>query len=75
MLEHGIGISLINSVPEELLFASLTGIRVSYCSSSSIHVCWLSPFDLLCEYHCLNARQSDSNHYAVISIKENRNWT
>ena len=29
MLEHGVGISLINSVPEELLFATLSGIRVS----------------------------------------------
>ena len=29
ILEQGVGISLINSVPEELLFASLTGIRVS----------------------------------------------
>ena len=28
ILEQGVGISLINSVPEELLFASLTGIRV-----------------------------------------------
>ena len=29
VLEHGVGISLINSVPEELLFATLSGIRVS----------------------------------------------
>ena len=29
ILEQGVGISLINSVPEELLFASLTGIRVN----------------------------------------------
>lgn len=29
MLDNGVGISLINHVPEELLFASLTGVQVS----------------------------------------------
>jgi len=33
-LEHGVGVSLINSVPEELLFATFSGIRVSGCSWS-----------------------------------------
>ena len=31
-LEHGVGVSLINSVPEELLFATFSGVRVSVCS-------------------------------------------
>ncbi len=30
VLEHGIGVSLINSVAEELLFATFTGIRVMW---------------------------------------------
>lgn len=29
VLEQGVGVSLINSVPEELIFATLSGIRVS----------------------------------------------
>ena len=29
---------------------------------------------LIFEYHCLNARQSGSNQYAVTSIKENRHF-
>ena len=37
-LEKGIGVSLINSVPEELIFASVTGIRVEYVHTS-VHQC------------------------------------
>jgi len=29
-LDKGIGVSLINSAPEELIFATLAGIRVSH---------------------------------------------
>ena len=36
ILEKGVGISLINSVPEELIFATLTGIRV--CGSFIIRM-------------------------------------
>ena len=34
MLDNGVGISLINHVPEELLFASLTGVQVSVLCSN-----------------------------------------
>ena len=30
MLEKGVGVSLISTAPEELVFVSLTGIRVRY---------------------------------------------
>ena len=58
ILEHGIGISLINSVPEELLFASLTGIRVSFllhvCSSPlGLHVQVYLIVHLLCVHYRL----------------------
>ena len=29
MLQEGIGVSLINAVPEELIYASLRGIKVT----------------------------------------------
>lgn len=38
MLEQGIGVSLINHVPEELLFVTLRGIRVEFITSSA-HQC------------------------------------
>lgn len=37
-LEKGINISLINSVPEELIVASATGIRIEYVSTA-VHQC------------------------------------
>ena len=37
-LEKGISISLINSVPEELILASATGIRMEYVSTA-VHQC------------------------------------
>ena len=37
-LEGGIGLSLINKVPEELVFASLTGINVHYTQLATSHM-------------------------------------
>jgi len=37
MLDNGVGISLINHVPEELLFASLTGVQVCMLCSLVYH--------------------------------------
>ncbi|KAM8927222.1 intermembrane lipid transfer protein VPS13D [Pelodytes ibericus] len=41
-LEEGIGISLINKVPEELVFASLTGINIHYTHVAANQVLELS---------------------------------
>ena len=57
-LEKGVGVSLINSVPEELIFASASGIRIEYVSTA-VH-------------HCLNAtiqyiQVSRGNMYHICS--------
>ncbi|XP_032467732.1 vacuolar protein sorting-associated protein 13D isoform X4 [Phocoena sinus] len=45
-LEGGIGLSLINKVPEELVFASLTGINVHYTQLATSHMLELSIRDV-----------------------------
>lgn len=45
-LEGGIGLSLINKVPEELVFASLTGINVHYTQLATSHMLELSVQDV-----------------------------
>lgn len=45
-LEGGIGVSLINKVPEELVFASLTGINVHYTQLATSHMLELSIQDV-----------------------------
>lgn len=45
-LEGGIGLSLINKVPEELVFASLTGISVHYTQLATSHMLELSIQDV-----------------------------
>lgn len=45
-LEGGIGVSLINKVPEELVFASLTGINVHYTQLAANHMLELSIQDV-----------------------------
>ena len=57
-LEKGVGVSLINSVPEELIFVSASGIRIEYVSTA-VH-------------HCLNAtiqyiQVSRGNMYHICS--------
>lgn len=45
-LEGGIGLSLVNKVPEELVFASLTNINVHYTQLSTGQVLELSVQDI-----------------------------
>lgn len=45
-LEGGLGLSLVNKIPEELIFASLTGINVHYTHLSSSQVLELSVQDV-----------------------------
>lgn len=45
-LEGGIGLSLVNKVPEELIFASLTRINVHYTQMSTSQVLELSVQDV-----------------------------
>lgn len=45
-LEGGIGLSLVNKVPEELIFASLTRINVHYMQMSTSQVLELSVQDV-----------------------------
>ena len=45
-LEGGIGLSLVNKVPEELVFASLTRIHVHYTQLSTSQVLELSVQDI-----------------------------
>lgn len=52
-LEGGIGLSLINKVPEELVFASLTGINVHYTQLATSHMLELSIRDVQVRGGCL----------------------
>lgn len=45
-LEGGIGLSLVNKVPEELVFASLTRIHVHYTQLSTSQMLELSVQDI-----------------------------
>uniref|UniRef100_A0A8C5KMK6 Vacuolar protein sorting 13D n=1 Tax=Jaculus jaculus TaxID=51337 RepID=A0A8C5KMK6_JACJA len=56
-LEGGIGISLINKVPEELVFASLTGINVHYTQLATSHMLELSIQDVQVDNQLIGTTQ------------------
>ena len=63
-LEGGIGLSLINKVPEELVFASLTGINVHYTQLATSHMLELSVQDVQ-----VRRGGSELVHLPVFSLK------
>ncbi|XP_012887376.1 PREDICTED: vacuolar protein sorting-associated protein 13D [Dipodomys ordii] len=56
-LEGGIGLSLINKVPEELVFASLTGINVHYTQLATSHMLELSIEDVQVDNQLIGTTQ------------------
>ncbi|XP_007463251.1 PREDICTED: vacuolar protein sorting-associated protein 13D [Lipotes vexillifer] len=56
-LEGGIGLSLINKVPEELVFASLTGINVHYTQLATSYMLELSIRDVQVDNQLLGTTQ------------------
>lgn len=56
-LEGGIGLSLINKVPEELIFASLTGINVHYTQLATSHMLELSIQDVQVDNQLIGTTQ------------------
>ncbi|XP_040843870.1 vacuolar protein sorting-associated protein 13D isoform X2 [Ochotona curzoniae] len=56
-LEGGIGLSLINKVPEELVFASLTGINVHYTQLATSHMLELSVQDVQVDNQLIGTTQ------------------
>lgn len=56
-LEGGIGLSLINKVPEELVFASLTGISVHYTQLATSHMLELSIQDVQVDNQLIGTTQ------------------
>ncbi|XP_027253957.1 vacuolar protein sorting-associated protein 13D isoform X7 [Cricetulus griseus] len=56
-LEGGIGVSLINKVPEELVFASLTGINVHYTQLAASHMLELSIQDVQVDNQLIGTTQ------------------
>ncbi|XP_047373483.1 intermembrane lipid transfer protein VPS13D isoform X4 [Sciurus carolinensis] len=56
-LEGGIGVSLINKVPEELVFASLTGINVHYTQLATSHMLELSIQDVQVDNQLIGTTQ------------------
>uniref|UniRef100_A0A286Y024 Vacuolar protein sorting 13 homolog D n=1 Tax=Cavia porcellus TaxID=10141 RepID=A0A286Y024_CAVPO len=56
-LEGGIGVSLINKVPEELVFASLTGINVHYTRMATSHMLELSIQDVQVDNQLIGTTQ------------------
>ncbi|XP_041275721.1 vacuolar protein sorting-associated protein 13D isoform X1 [Onychostruthus taczanowskii] len=56
-LEGGIGLSLVNKVPEELVFASLTSINVHYTQLSTGQVLELSVHDIQVDNQLLGTTQ------------------
>uniref|UniRef100_A0A8C6W485 Vacuolar protein sorting 13D n=1 Tax=Nannospalax galili TaxID=1026970 RepID=A0A8C6W485_NANGA len=56
-LEGGIGVSLINKVPEELVFASLTGISVHYTQLATSHMLELSIQDVQVDNQLIGTTQ------------------
>ncbi|XP_058531396.1 intermembrane lipid transfer protein VPS13D isoform X2 [Ochotona princeps] len=56
-LEGGIGLSLINKVPEELVFASLTGINVHYTQQATSHMLELSVQDVQVDNQLIGTTQ------------------
>ncbi|XP_052031847.1 LOW QUALITY PROTEIN: intermembrane lipid transfer protein VPS13D [Apodemus sylvaticus] len=56
-LEGGIGVSLINKVPEELVFASLTGINLHYTQLAASHMLELSIQDVQVDNQLIGTTQ------------------
>ncbi|XP_007491817.2 intermembrane lipid transfer protein VPS13D isoform X1 [Monodelphis domestica] len=56
-LEGGIGLSLINKTPEELVFASLTGINVHYTQLATSHMLELSIQDVQVDNQLIGTTQ------------------
>ncbi|XP_064137368.1 intermembrane lipid transfer protein VPS13D isoform X4 [Loxodonta africana] len=56
-LEGGIGLSLINKVPEELVFASLTGISVHYTQLATSHMLELNIQDVQVDNQLIGTTQ------------------
>ncbi|KAF4018410.1 hypothetical protein G4228_010158 [Cervus hanglu yarkandensis] len=56
-LEGGIGLSLINKVPEELVFASLSGINVHYTQLATSHMLELSIQDVQVDNQLIGTTQ------------------
>ncbi|EDL81065.1 vacuolar protein sorting 13D (yeast) (predicted), isoform CRA_b [Rattus norvegicus] len=56
-LEGGIGVSLINKVPEELVFASLTGINIHYTQLATSHMLELSIQDVQVDNQLIGTTQ------------------
>ncbi|XP_030180697.1 vacuolar protein sorting-associated protein 13D isoform X7 [Lynx canadensis] len=56
-LEGGIGLSLINKAPEELVFASLTGINVHYTQLATSHMLELSIQDVQVDNQLIGTTQ------------------
>ncbi|XP_019397092.1 PREDICTED: vacuolar protein sorting-associated protein 13D isoform X2 [Crocodylus porosus] len=56
-LEGGLGLSLVNKIPEELIFASLTGINVHYTHQSSSQVLELSVQDVQVDNQLIGTTQ------------------
>ncbi|OBS75446.1 hypothetical protein A6R68_13973 [Neotoma lepida] len=56
-LEGGIGVSLINKVPEELVFVSLTGINVHYTQLAASHMLELSIQDVQVDNQLIGTTQ------------------
>ncbi|KYO48961.1 vacuolar protein sorting-associated protein 13D isoform A [Alligator mississippiensis] len=56
-LEGGLGLSLVNKIPEELIFASLTGINVHYTHLSSSQVLELSVQDVQVDNQLIGTTQ------------------
>ncbi|XP_007940863.1 vacuolar protein sorting-associated protein 13D [Orycteropus afer afer] len=56
-LEGGIGLSLINKVPEELVFATLTGINVHYTQLATSHMLELSIQDVQVDNQLIGTTQ------------------
>ncbi|EDL29728.1 mCG140286, isoform CRA_b [Mus musculus] len=56
-LEGGVGVSLINKVPEELVFASLTGINIHYTQLAASHMLELSIQDVQVDNQLIGTTQ------------------
>ncbi len=59
-MDKGVGVSLINSVPEELLFASASGIRIEY-NMTTVHQC----ISVTIQYIQVSPYNSDNIHVHV----------
>lgn len=59
-LEDGVGVSLVNKVPEELVFMMLSGIRVHFTRTAAHEVLELSVQRI--QVCCLREREAGPGH-------------